>query len=251
LACAALSQHDPIQRFRQSPLLVRTVPFLVFVGLTAFQGQFGQDSRYWFYLIKTIAGAVMIWFMFPSVDEMRWAWSWRALAVGVGVFALWVGLDGLYLSLDKLLKAVLRPAANVFGLTAWCSTPPTDPIPWNPHLRFGPTAAWGFVMVRLLGSSLVVPPLEEVFYRSFLYRYIARPDFERLPLNYFAGTPFLFTAAVFGFSHYEWLPGVLCGMLYQGLVLRNNRLGDAMTAHAITNFLLGLWIIWKGAWHFW
>jgi len=34
-------------------------------------------------------------------------------------------------------------------------------------------------------------------------------------------------------------------------VLRKNRLGDAMTAHAITNFLLGAWIVWRGAWHFW
>jgi hypothetical protein len=28
-------------------------------------------------------------------------------------------------------------------------------------------------------------------------------------------------------------------------------LGDAMTAHALTNFPLGLWVVWKGAWSFW
>jgi CAAX prenyl protease-like protein len=72
-----------------------------------------------------------------------------------------------------------------------------------------------------------------------------------VPLNRFAWTPFLATAAVFGFSHNEWLAGILCGAAYQWLVLRKHRLGDAMTAHAITNFLLGLWIVWRGAWHFW
>jgi len=30
-----------------------------------------------------------------------------------------------------------------------------------------------------------------------------------------------------------------------------NRLGDAMTAHAITNFLLGVWVVWRHAWNFW
>jgi hypothetical protein len=106
-------------------------------------------------------------------------------------------------------------------------------------------------MVRLLGSSLVVPPLEEVFYRSFLYRYLIKADFEQVSLIQFAWVPFVVTAALFGLEHYEWLAGVLCGLIYQGLVCWKGRLGDAITAHMITNFLLSLWVIWKGAWHFW
>jgi CAAX prenyl protease-like protein len=105
--------------------------------------------------------------------------------------------------------------------------------------------------VRIAGSSLVVPALEEVFFRSFFYRWIARPDFEALPLNHFAWKPFVLTAVMFGFIHNEWLAGILCGFAYQWLVLRKNRLGDAMTAHAITNFLLGIYVVWKGGWHFW
>jgi hypothetical protein len=131
--------------------------------------------------------------------------------------------------------------------------PATPPAPWNPNEQFGAGSALAWLMVgtRIIGSTLVVPPLEEVFYRSFLYRYIAKPDFLSVPLNQFAWMPFLATAAVFGFSHNEWLAGILCGAAYQWLVIRKNRLGDAMTAHAITNFLLGLWVIWRGAWHFW
>jgi CAAX prenyl protease-like protein len=113
--------------------------------------------------------------------------------------------------------------------------------------QFGENSAlaWLMIVTRILGSTLVVPPLEEVFYRSFLYRYIAKPDFLSVPLNRFLPLPFLATAAVFGFSHNEWLAGILCGAAYQWLVLRKNRLGDAMTAHAITNFLLGVWIVWR------
>jgi hypothetical protein len=28
-------------------------------------------------------------------------------------------------------------------------------------------------------------------------------------------------------------------------------LGDAITAHGVTNLLLGIWVVWKGAWNFW
>lgn len=217
------------KKFADSPLLARVVPFVIFLVLTFCQGQFGEASRYWFYLAKTLVGAWLIWEMRSFVSEMRWAFSWEAVAVGIGVCAIWVGLDGLYPKLGKAGSA------------------------WNPNAEFGEssTLAWVFIAVRILGSSLVVPPLEEVFYRSFLYRYIVKTDFLSVPLKLFAWLPFLMTAAVFGFAHREWLAGILCAMAYQWLVIRKQRLGEAMTAHAITNFLLGVWVVSKGDWKFW
>ena len=75
--------------------------------------------------------------------------------------------------------------------------------------------------------------------------------FEAMPLSRFHGRSFVVTSALFGFEHFQWLGGILCGLLFQFLVVRKGRLGDAMFAHAITNFLLGLWIYWKGARQFW
>jgi membrane protease YdiL (CAAX protease family) len=236
---------------RINPTLVRTLPFLIFIAFTAAQGSFGESSRYWCYLAKSIVGALMLWAVYPWIPEMRWRLSWDALLVGLAVLALWIGLDGLYPSADAAFKKLLCPAARHLGLADWCSRPAAVNIPWNPTGQFSPVLAWLFITVRLLGSTLVVPPLEEVFYRSFLYRYLAQQDFESFPLNRFRLGPFLITAIIFGFTHYEWLPGILCGLLYQALVLRHGRLGEAISAHAVTNFLLGLWVIWRGAWHFW
>jgi len=212
-----------------SPAAARVAPFLIFLALTVCQGQFGATSAYWFYFAKTIVGAWLVWEMRPLVSEMRWAFSWEAVVVGVGIFAIWVGLDPLYPHLTKNATA------------------------WNPNEPFGENSpiAWLMIVVRLVGSTFIVPPLEEVFYRSFLYRYVANQNFLSVPLNKFLPWPFVATAVVFGFAHNEWLAGILCGAAYQWLVLRKNRLGDAMTAHAITNFLLGAWIVWRGAWHFW
>lgn len=213
----------------KSPLVARVAPFVIFLVLTFCQGQFGAASAYWFYLAKTLIAVWLIWEMRPLVSEMRWALSWEAVIVGIAVFVLWVGLDPFY---PKYMKSS---------------------VVWNPHVQFGDNSmlAWLMIVTRILGSTLVVPPLEEVFYRSFLYRYIAKPDFLSVPLNRFLPLSFFVTAAIFGSSHFQWLAGILCGMAYQWLVLRKNRLGDAMTAHAITNFLLGIWVVWQGAWQFW
>jgi len=119
------------------------------------------------------------------------------------------------------------------------------------HYGAGSFMAVFFIAVRAAGSSLVVPPLEEVFYRSFLYRYLIKSDFLKIPLERFQWRAFLVAGLVFGLGHYEWLPGILCAFAYQGLVCRKDRLGDAITAHAITNFLLAIWVVSRDAYYFW
>ncbi len=212
-----------------SPLRARVVPFVVFLLLGLTQGALGDGSRFWGYLFKTVVGAGLLWVIWPLVSEMRWRLSWEAVGAGILVFVIWVGLEGWYPKLGGEAK------------------------PWNPHLAFGEGTvwAWAFIAVRLLGSSLVVPPLEEVFFRSFVYRYVVKPEFHTVALGVWHGTAFLVTSALFAVEHREWLPGLLCGFIYQGLVCWRGRLGDAITAHAITNFLLGAWVMGKGAWQFW
>ena len=206
------SLNDKLQA---SPLLARVLPFVVFLVLTSAQGSFGPESQVWVYLLKTLVGVWLIWTIWPLVGEMRWALSIEAVGAGLLVFLLWIGLDFPY---PKLME-------------------PDDS--WNLPKHFGDNAMmiWLFAGTRIAGSTLVVPLLEEVFYRSFLYRYEIRP--------------FLGTSLIFGLAHQHWLAGILCGMIYQWVVLRTNRLGDAITAHAITNLLLGLWVVTQKQWHFW
>lgn len=230
------------EKLSAAPAVLRVAPFILFVLLTSGQGKFGPESAYWFYLAKTVLGAAMILALRPLIAEMRWAFSWEAVVVGIGIFVAWVGISG-----DWTVQTTLW---HKIGLA---SAPKEPALPWNPNVQLGDGSAlaWLFIAVRILGSTFVVPPLEEVFYRSFLYRYLASQNFLSVPLNRFALVPFAITALVFGLAHNEWLAGILCGTAYQWLVLRKNRLGDAITAHAITNFLLGTWVIWRGAWNFW
>jgi len=223
------------KHLERSPVHARVIPFFLFLGLTFLQGEdaapfLGPSARFWMYGVKTFVGAWLVYEMWPYVREARWAFSWEAVVVGILVLVMWIGLDPYYGKLSK-------PPAKV----------------WNPHEQFGENSigAWTIIIIRIFGSTLVVPPMEEVFYRSFLYRYLVRINFLAMPLNQRHWLSFVVTATIFGLVHFEWLAGILCGMAYHWLILRKNRLGDAMTAHAITNCLLGIYIAWKGDWHFW
>ncbi|PWU17912.1 MAG: CAAX prenyl protease-related protein [Verrucomicrobia bacterium] len=218
------------QRLARSPEFARIAPFAVYAVLGFFQGELGAESRYWFYIAKTFIGAWMVWTVRPYVQEMRWKLSWEAVVVGVAIFAVWVGLDGLYPRLSKLDAGA------------------------NPFEQFGAgsAVAWFYIVVHIGGMTIIVPPVEEIFYRSMLYRYFVKLDFLSMPLGRFHALSFVVTSVIFGLMHPDrWLAGIICGVAYQGLVVRKNRLGDAMTAHAVTNLMLGCWIVWRHQWSFW
>ena len=216
-------------RLKETPAVVRTAPFIIFLCLTFIQLAPGETTPFWAYLAKSIVGVLLVWLTLPLVAELKWRIGWEGVAVGGIVFGLWVGLEGRY------------PVFQESGSN------------WNPFAVFGESApmAWMFVCVRIVGSTLLVPLLEEVFYRSFLYRWIARPDFEGADLGRFEWKPFLLVSLVFGLAHREWLAGLLTGALLQWLVLRRRDLGDALTAHAVANLLLGGWVVWREHWVFW
>ena len=229
------SQAQP--QWWQTAFMTRVLPFILFLILTTCQGRFGLASHFWFYAVKTLVGIALIAWMWSQVKEMRWRMSWEACCVGLACFLIWVGLDGVI----PRLGALLGDAAE------------EKPWQWNPFEFFTdhPALAWTFVGIRILGSTLIVPPLEEVFYRSAVYRYWVAPNIESVPLNRFHFKAFCATSILFGVVHQEWLAGIFCGAAFQWLVLRKGHLGDAMTAHAITNALLGLYVVWTDSWQFW
>jgi uncharacterized protein len=218
-----------LKRLTLSPVWVRVLPFAALALLTLLRECWGDAAQYWLYSLEIAIGAFLLLLLRPRIQEMHWKLSWEAVAVGIVVFLLWVGLDGYYPSIGN------RPDA------------------FNPERTFGAgnPMALAFILVRLLGSSLIVPPIEEVFYRSFLYRYLIKSDFLQIHLGHFERLAFIISGAIFGISHHEWLPGILCGFAYQGLVIRKKRLGDSISAHAITNLLLGFWIVFRKAYFFW
>ena len=168
--------------FSGSPVVARVAPFCPLCPAhRRRRGKLlGPASAYWFYLAKTLVGLWLIWEIRPFVLEMRWAFSWEAVAVGVGVFAVWVGINGDWTTQSSLWVEKL-------GLSHAPAAPQS--ASWNPNVQFGCRLRASCVAVHPHAHPrfhwLIVPPLEEVFYRSFVYRYVARVDFLTVPLDRF------------------------------------------------------------------
>jgi hypothetical protein len=243
-------QPNPRSAWRQIlsfPEAPRVLPFFLFLLIGSAQGKFFSGSEYWFYAIKTIAIGGLLWSWKRMIPEMRWAFSIEGLAVGLGIAALWIGLEHHVLSLEEIWNLARKL------VTGQVSEPPKAEPPWNPVAFFAgaPILGWGFVAVRVLGRSLVVPAMEEVFYRSFLYRYVANPKFIDVPLGVWHSVAFAVTCGLFSFSHpNQWLAALICAAAYQWLVIRKQRLGDAILAHATTNLAISIWAISTNRWEF-
>jgi len=114
-----------------------------------------------------------------------------------------------------------------------------------------PLQRGAFLAARFWGLVLLVPLMEELFWRSFLLRWLSRPQFNGVPIGEFTWGAFWLVAAGFALAHPEWLPALICAVAY-GLLLRRTRsLYACVVAHSVTNLALGAHVVATGAWHLW
>ena len=83
-------------------------------------------------------------------------------------------------------------------------------------------------------------------------RWLAKPDFESLPIGHFEARAFWITAILFALEHGPyWEVGLITGAVYNGWLVRTRRLGDLILAHAVTNACLAAFVLWSGRWELW
>jgi CAAX prenyl protease-like protein len=218
-------------------LMAFTLPlavFLLLLGLASLLRKVGGAywlafPEYWIYPAQTIlCGALLVWF--------RREYELRAptrvlftLAVALVVFALWIAPQALF---------GLPPRLDGF----------------NPEIFSGqPIAYWTTIAFRFLRLVIVVPMVEEIFWRGFLLRYLIDEKFNALPVGKFSWLSFSVVTVGFGFSHSraDWIAALITGALYNCIAYRTKNLTSCIVAHAVTNFLLGLWIMKTRQWGFW
>ena len=100
---------------------------------------------------------------------------------------------------------------------------------------------------------VVVPLVEEIFWRGFLLRLLIDEDFERVPFGTFSWFSFSIVTLGFALSHSpaDWPAALVTGALYNAVAYRTKSLSSCILTHAVTNLLLGLWIMKTGQWGFW
>jgi hypothetical protein len=110
---------------------------------------------------------------------------------------------------------------------------------------------WPLIIVRWVGAALIVPVMEELFWRSFLMRWFDNEIFEGVVPQLVGLRAIVLSTFVFMLAHTLWLAAIVAGLAYAWLYRRTGKLWVPVIAHAVTNGLLGIWVVMTGNWAFW
>ena len=106
--------------------------------------------------------------------------------------------------------------------------------------------------LRAVRAVVIVPIVEELFWRAWLMRWIISADFQTVPLGTYQGRAFWIVAILFASEHGSyWEVGLIAGIIYNWWMVRSKSLGDLILAHAITNGCLSAYVIAAGKWEYW
>ena len=217
--------------------VARIVPFAAFMILLVARGEVPADGSWgidprWIYAITVgVVGGLLAYFWREYGELVAQTWpSLPEIALGTGVglvvFVLWVQLDLPWMTIGS-------PSASFLPLDQ------------------AGALIWPLVIVRWIGAALIVPVMEELFWRSFLMRWIQNPQFESVVPRQVALKAVVLSTFVFVLAHTLWLAAIIAGLAYAWLYVRTGKLWVPIIAHAVTNGALGVWVVMTGNWAFW
>jgi uncharacterized protein len=231
--------HPSKSSSSDSDMFPYLIPVCAYVALGALEGLVPQidkkPSPVWYfaaYTAKLVAVACLAWWYRSVWKDLRPvpAIANLALSIFLGLIfcGLWVGLDGSY--------------PRIPGVGQRVGFDPTS---------LAPTPRYAFIAVRLLGLVVLVPLIEELFWRSCLIRWMIDPDFQKVPIGHVTWMSAGATSVFFAMVHPEWLPALLTGLVWTWLLWRTNSVCTCFVSHATANLALGVYVIMTGAWKFW
>lgn len=207
----------------------RVFPFAVFMLFVMVESMFTSDV-YLIYIAKSIIVGLILLHFREKYSEINLSASFKdtciAVALGVIVFILWINITWDFAIIGS-------PRAN------------------NPYKLISKEAFYIAIFFRIFGSAIVVPVMEELFWRSFVIRWIDNHNFTSIPIGTFSVTSFFTTVLLFGSEHSLWLAGIIAGILYNLLLYYRRSIFLCIISHAVTNFILGIYVLYSGRWMFW
>jgi CAAX prenyl protease-like protein len=218
-------------------LVAFTLPMAVFLTLLGLASTLRKPGagfwlaapEYWIYPAQTLlCGVALAWF-WREYDLAAPRKSWIAIAIGLVVFVIWIAPQQFFGFAPRLTG-------------------------FDPELVGAHSAAyWITVVFRFLRLVVVVPLVEEIFWRGFFLRYLINERFTTVAVGSFSWISFAVVTLAFGFAHSreDWIAALICGVLYNVVAYRTRSLASCVVAHAVTNCLLGLWVMETRQWGFW
>jgi len=202
-----------------------TLPFLLTAAAIYLGPMTGLPTTVLYPARTILTATALLYYWKDYRDEIRFTLDVPAIIIGIGVFLVWILLEGYY---------------PLIG----------SPIARGPEISRQAHHAL-FLAFRLAGAAIVIPLAEELFWRSFALRFLENITFKSISLGQFSWFSFILVSLAFGFEHHRWLPGIIAGVAYAVLLYRTRNLFSPIVSHAVTNLLLGVYVIATGRWEFW
>ena len=217
------------------PSLPYIAPFAVFMAFLVLGSWLPVDSRA-FSVLRLAILILVLWLFSREVISWR-APNWpKSILLGIVVFLLWIAPD------------VLFPAWRGHWLFSNGLTGKAEG-PLSPEAQHDAV----ILALRTARAVILVPIVEELFWRGWLPRWLDRmEDFRQVPLGQFSRAAFWLTALLFASEHGSmWDVGLAAGLLYNFWMQRTRSLGDLVFAHGVTNACLSAYVVSQGRWEYW
>jgi exosortase E/protease (VPEID-CTERM system) len=207
-----------------NPTAMYLLPFLAVLAGGMLSRALSGGFETW-YALRLVAAAVALACYWRSLARLEWRFSWRGIAAGAAVFALWLAASRLVLVPRDMPAALAAMSAGARGL---------------------------WIAGRAFSAILVVPLVEELAYRGYLLRRLDAEDFEAVSYRAVGWVPLLVTAIAFGVLQGPlWPAGIAAGLVFGLVAIRTGRLAEAVAAHATSNLLLAAVVLAAGQWQLW
>jgi CAAX prenyl protease-like protein len=216
------------------PRLAYILPFAVYIGLLTAMPHLRLPDALDFGIRIVVTGTCLLLFS-RAVIDWRTTRLWGSVLLGVAVFAIWVAPDVLWPGyrghwlFQNPLTGTLSVTISEEGR--------------NSMLVLG---------LRTFRAVLIVPLVEELFWRGWLLRWLVRAEFLQVPLGSYTRQAFWISAVLFALEHGAyWEVGLAAGAIYNWWLGKTRSLADCIVAHAVTNACLSLYVILLGRWEYW
>ncbi len=222
-------------------MIARILPYFLFGLAVSLKDRFLPDPVWGAVLPYGAAAAALLYFR-KSYTELRFPrLSFReiviAMAVGTVGIIIWVAPYHFFPDLHRI--------DGFFGLLGG---PRNAVLPTRSGSPHGWTA---YVAARSIGYILVTPVFEELFIRSFLFRYLIRPQFTSVPFGAYTHPAFWVSSAFFALTHPEWIVAFIYSTLLNLLLVRRGIFSSCVIAHATSNAILVVFVLLTGEWMLW
>jgi CAAX prenyl protease-like protein len=235
LGIALRRAKEPAGPAAQYPSLPYIAPFAVFMALLSLS-RLAPEGTQWLYPARMIVVSAVVLIFSRNAIDLRPKNTLGSVLLGLAVFAIWIAPD------------LLWPGYRSHWLFTNSMT--GEPRSSAPEaLR----SSLVFIAFRTLGCVLLVPVIEELFWRGWLPRWIIdAEDFQRAPLGAYSSLSFWAGSLLFASEHGPfWEVGLIAGIAYNWWMIRTKSLADCILTHAVTNGALSLYVLMTGRWQYW